>query len=202
MPRAFSEMEKQKIRTSLVDAVLDGAAESGLRALSVDSLVRRAGISKGAFYQFYPSKEHVIFDAIRTAQEGARRDVRSALEEGGDIEPVIRALFGVFARYPIFRELAVGDNLAILLRGLPQDVIDEEFQSDEIFFAALFQELIDRNLFRAVEPSTLTALPRLVLAMELQKRLIGLERYDAVRDLVISGLALTLQPPFVSKEFS
>ena len=56
MATAFSPQERERIRDSLLDAALKSAASLGMRHATVDELAREAGISKGAFYRFYPSK--------------------------------------------------------------------------------------------------------------------------------------------------
>ena len=68
MPQHFSEEERAAIRTSLMDKGREIFIRYGLRKATVDQLARAAGISKGSFYNFFPSKE-MLFMEIREEEE-------------------------------------------------------------------------------------------------------------------------------------
>ncbi len=57
MARSFTEREKENIKRSLQETCKRSWTQSGYKKTSVDDLCRQAGISKGAFYLFYESKE-------------------------------------------------------------------------------------------------------------------------------------------------
>src|SRR4051794_41498139 len=64
MPRTFSDADRERIRQRLRQAGRDSFATLGLRRTAVDDLVRAAGISKGAFYLFYESKEELLQEIL------------------------------------------------------------------------------------------------------------------------------------------
>jgi AcrR family transcriptional regulator len=197
MPRAFSPQEKESIRRSLITAVLEQTAQGGLRSVSIDSLVTRAHISKGAFYLFYTSKEWSVLDAVRFVQDAARRDFAEIANSDNSVRlprRLLEELFAVFSRYPLLREISDSNNLVELFRALPASLADEEFQSDEAFFRSVFEPLVAAKKVRDLSLDVLCGLPRLVLAMELQKPLIGNDRYDALKTLLIAGLSKELEP--------
>jgi len=198
MPRAFSVQEKVRIREALIDAAASDIPRVGFRKLSIDSLVHQVRISKGAFYLFYASKEMLIFDLLRHVQESARRDtvaLMSAKKGGrGDDIPrrLLRGLFEIFRKYPVLAELSKPDSLLELLRGLPPEVLDEEFESDETFFRSLFKRAVKRKLIRDIDIGVLCGIPRMVLALELNREMIGRDRYETLKTLFISGMAREL----------
>jgi AcrR family transcriptional regulator len=55
------------IDAALLTATLDLAAEVGISKLSMDELAERAGVSKGAIYRRWSSKEELVIDALRSA---------------------------------------------------------------------------------------------------------------------------------------
>lgn len=57
MAKKFSDKEKEMIQERLLSKAEICWGKYGIKKTSVDELVRMAGISKGAFYLFYPSKE-------------------------------------------------------------------------------------------------------------------------------------------------
>ena len=64
MAVAFSEKEKRIICQSLKNAAVQCAKTTGIKKTTVEELTTAAGISKGAFYGFYPSKELLFFDVL------------------------------------------------------------------------------------------------------------------------------------------
>lgn len=90
MPRAFTEAEKQTIRARLLRAGRELFSHYGLRKTTVEELARAAGIAKGTFYLFFPSKEalygevllSIMPDMVKTLLErsfGVAEDIREAL---------------------------------------------------------------------------------------------------------------------------
>ncbi|MBM7541180.1 TetR family transcriptional regulator [Amphibacillus cookii] len=69
MSRGFSEDEKREIKKKLIVSFEEQLAKSNISKISIDDLVYRAGISKGSFYAFYPSKELLFVDVVHHVQE-------------------------------------------------------------------------------------------------------------------------------------
>ena len=61
MPR-FTEQEKEIINRKLLIEGEKLFAAHGLKKVTVDDLVAAVNISKGSFYAFYPSKEHLYVE--------------------------------------------------------------------------------------------------------------------------------------------
>src|SRR5260221_6945867 len=64
------EQTKAANRLAILDSAREVFAELGFETATVRDIVRRSGLSVGAFYNYYRSKEEV-FDAL--ADDGARR---------------------------------------------------------------------------------------------------------------------------------
>jgi len=75
MPKAFSDAERDHIRSRLHEAGAQLFAKQGLRKTTIDEIVRAAGISKGAFYRFYDTKEALCLDVLETIEAGLRSRV-------------------------------------------------------------------------------------------------------------------------------
>jgi AcrR family transcriptional regulator len=199
MPRAFSTLEKENIRKALINAAAAEISRNGFRKISIDSLVNEVHISKGAFYQFYSSKEMLILDVVQHVQESARKEIWTKISqdgagaEGDVARKLLQGLFLAFTNYPILAELSKPDSLIELVRGLPQEVLDEEFKSDEEFFRSFFGELVKKKQIRNMELSVLCGIPRIILALEVNKDMIGPDRYDELKEMFISGMARELR---------
>lgn len=69
MPKHFSEDERKLIKQKLL-SITKGLIESkGFKATSVDQIVESVGISKGSFYNFYQSKESLVYNIILDIEE-------------------------------------------------------------------------------------------------------------------------------------
>jgi len=197
MARAFNEIEKNRIRVSLVRAMSDSIARKGFRKTSIDSVVKAAKISKGAFYLFYDSKEMLMLDAVRAVQNEAREDLVSKLSRPNQtpvdvLKQFLQGIFDVFEKYPLMREISKPEVLTELLRGLPEEAIHAEYESDEAFFGSVFRKLKALGTLRAVDRKVVTGLPRLILALVLNEKMIGQEAFTKLRAVLVSAVAREL----------
>ena len=128
MATAFSPQERERIRDSLLDAALKSAATQGMRHATVDGLAREAGISKGAFYRFYPSKEHLFLSMLERTHEEMYGSAEKVLDERTDLplrERTMRAILEVFRVAETYNLIPfIREELPLLLRRLPQDVLE------------------------------------------------------------------------------
>src|SRR5215470_10248776 len=75
VPRPFSPDERARIAQRLRDAGRHAFATYGLRRATVDDLAHAAGISKGAFYLFFDSKEALLLDLLQQFEADFQRKV-------------------------------------------------------------------------------------------------------------------------------
>lgn len=67
--------------------------ESGYAALSVDAIARRAGTSKPAIYRRWPSKAHLVHEAVFPITDATELPETGSLE--GDVREMVRRTAGV-----------------------------------------------------------------------------------------------------------
>ena len=79
MPR-FTEQEKEIINSKLLTEGERLFALHGLKKVTVDDLVAAANISKGSFYAFYPSKEHLYVEINFRLQKELFADIESTIK--------------------------------------------------------------------------------------------------------------------------
>jgi AcrR family transcriptional regulator len=85
------EQTKAANRLAILDAAREVFGEMGFEAATVRDIIRRTGLSVGAFYNYYRSKEEV-FDAL--ADDGARRFkpiLQAQSAKATDFESYLRA---------------------------------------------------------------------------------------------------------------
>lgn len=99
MARSFSKREKEKIRENLLEACKQHWRQYGYKKTSVDELCRQAGISKGAFYLFFDSKEALFCQVLCTVQEEICAEASQVMEEGRGKDGMKEALKLIYRRY-------------------------------------------------------------------------------------------------------
>ena len=78
MPKvAYSEAERERIRSELLSVALELMARQGIQHTTVEQVYRAVGISRSFFYTFFPTKEDLIVETLYLQQprilEYARR---------------------------------------------------------------------------------------------------------------------------------
>ena len=69
MPKvAYSEEERDRIRSALITTALDLMAHQGIQHTTVEQIYRSVGISRTFFYTFFPSKEDLIVETLYLQQ--------------------------------------------------------------------------------------------------------------------------------------
>ena len=81
MARSFTEREKENIKKSLQEACKQSWTQYGYKKTSVDDLCKQAGISKGAFYLFFESKEALFCDLLCSVQKEIQDAAWKVMEE-------------------------------------------------------------------------------------------------------------------------
>lgn len=82
MPKvAYSEQEREQIRTALVTTALDLMARQGIQHTTVEQIYRAVGISRTFFYTFFPSKEDLIVETLYLQQPRILAYARSLMAD-------------------------------------------------------------------------------------------------------------------------
>lgn len=141
MPRAFTEHEKELINTRLLEQGYKLFSTYGLKKTSVGELADAAGISKGAFYIFYESKEVLFMDVVELAEQRFREQVLAAVDLPGPsprarLFAVLKTAFTTFTEIPILQFLTSSDY-DLLYRRVPAEKLQEHLSSDRVFIAEL-----------------------------------------------------------------
>ena len=143
MATKFTEKEMADIRAKLIEAAGRFASTLGIRKTTVDDLCVRAGISKGAFYKFYDSKEALFFEILEqwhTQIYGKALEILANTDGTTDRERIHKAL--LFACQSLDEYSIIGfyeNDVPYLLRKMPQEVLDTHYHSDEKHIADLIE---------------------------------------------------------------
>ena len=83
MPKGFTEHEKELIGKRLLEQGYRQFSAYGLKKTNIEEIAEAAGISKGAFYNFYESKEALFMDVIELAEIRFRQEMLAVIDLPG-----------------------------------------------------------------------------------------------------------------------
>lgn len=134
MPK-FSENEKSMIQEKLYSEGERLFITHGIKKVTVDDLVKAAGIAKGSYYAFYSSKEHLYMDIVGKLQEKMWRELDEFLKLHRSLPPIeltkqcFMWMFSQLERYPMLK-MADGETAEYLYRKLPREIIEAHVKDD------------------------------------------------------------------------
>lgn len=133
MATAFTQAQRESIRERLLAAARQRLTGAGMKACTVDELAREAGISKGAFYHFYESKEHLFLHTLESIQNEIYGNAERVLldEKTALRERTMLALYEVCKAADRYHLVAfVRRELTSLLASVPEELLHRHYISD------------------------------------------------------------------------
>ncbi|MCX6025563.1 MAG: TetR/AcrR family transcriptional regulator [Chloroflexi bacterium] len=162
MPKAFTEREKQLIRRRLLSVGDRQFSAHGLKKTSIEDLAEAVGISKGAFYIFYPSKEALFMDVVEQAKLRFRQEILAAVDLPGSsprvrLLAVLKKAFSLVKTIPIL-QFFTGNDYDLLIRRIPEGKLQEHLAGDRQFFEELVAHCKDAGIPIRVRPEEISGL--------------------------------------------
>ena len=144
MPKAFTQHEKELIGQRLLEQGYRLFSVYGLKKTNIEEIARAAGISKGAYYSFYESKETLFMDVIEEAEKRVRQQILAVIDLPGPsprarLLAVLQKAFSLFREIPIL-QFSTGSDYDLLFRRIPAEKLQEHLASDRAFI----EELVTR----------------------------------------------------------
>lgn len=134
MAKAFTQEQKEKIKEKLLSEGRQLFEKYGLTKTTVDEIVERVGISKGAFYLFYPSKESLFFEIIEKIEREFKTKLYEELEN--NIEnpyEILRLMLYKGLEFiestPLLKNISAKE-MKYLYRTIPEDTIKNHMNID------------------------------------------------------------------------
>jgi len=82
-----------RIDAAVLDATVELLSQTGYAELAVDAIARRAGTSKPAIYRRWPSKAHLVHEAVFPI--GRATELPDTGSLAGDVEEIVRRVVAV-----------------------------------------------------------------------------------------------------------
>lgn len=190
MATAFSENEKEMIKNKLKEAAQECLGRYGVKKTTVDQLVQMAGISKGGFYIFYPSKEELFFTVLEEYQGTIMKEAENKLDTKERIgsKEFTEIIFDVYQKVKgsFMIPMIQNQEYDVLIRKLPLERIASHHSFDDQLGQSLFSHL---RVHENVDLEVITAALRAIFVSMLHIKEIGEKNFDEVLRLLILGLA-------------
>ena len=193
MPRAFSDPEREAIRARLVAAGQELFARRGIRSTTVEQLARAAGISKGAFYFFFPSKEALFFAIVEDVEQTmqARLEAQVAQAPRDAVRLLLRASLEARDENPLFAVATSEEAVAVMRTMSPAE--QEAFLRRDIEMTESIAAHIEAaGIDLSVSPVVLAGVLRALVFVGMHRDDVGAELAPQVEDFFVDALARAL----------
>jgi AcrR family transcriptional regulator len=175
MPKAFSDQEKEAIRSQMWEKSQRLFELHGLRKTSVEDITRAVGISKGGFYQFYASKEELFLEIMEQMETQVRASileytVMPKKNARQNVQRILSSFLLSFDAYPLLKTFTQAD-FDYLVRKLPAERVQAHTNRDKKFLNS-FMKKVKR------EGINLRVSPRIANNLILSLFLVSLHRHE------------------------
>ncbi len=198
MPRPFSPVERSLIAQRLREAGRRAIAAHGLRRVTVDDLARAAGISKGAFYLFFDSKEALLLDLLQRFEADFQRNVldavlRPELGPAESLRTLLRTAVAARSTEPLLRNLTDTDAQT-LMRRIPPDQAAALFEADVASAKRFVDYWREQGSPIGLDAGVVTGLMRAIVLTSFRQHEVGAAVYEQVIQILIDSVAQQLNP--------
>jgi AcrR family transcriptional regulator len=196
MPKAFSEHEKEMIRAQLREKGKTLFEKQGLKKTSVDELIEAVGISKGAFYLFYDSKEELFLEILEELEADLRARIFDfSMHPQEDSRQLLARLLidslVTWDRYPLLKNFSRADY-EYLSRKLPPERIQAHAHRDHEFVNDFVKRIKREGIPVKASPRLISNLMKSLFFISLHRDELGehdyFETMTILTDLVAASL--------------
>ena len=189
MATAFTTEEKEVIRKKLHEVAKECLQRYGVKKTTVDQMAAMVDISKGSFYNFYPSKEMLFFAVLEEYQIDVmnRLTEQLGMETKIDTNRLVELLYDFYQdfRYSFMYTIFKNHEMELLIRKLPKEAITNHHLIDD----RMVKKIVSRiNIRENVSVEIVSALFRTIAMTILHIEEIGEKQFDTTLKLVIQGV--------------
>ena len=193
MPKAFAEHEKAIIRQQLREKGEKLFVLHGLKKTSVDDLVQAVGISKGAFYLFYASKEELLLEILEHIEVELQTSVLTyATRTDHNARSLVRELLHHFLlkwdAYPLLKHFDQ-EAYMLLARKVPADRLQRHAERDTAFIVHFAAKLEREGIPMKAPPQVVANLIKSLFFVNLHRDDLGEAAYGETMAVLVDLVA-------------
>jgi len=188
---------KHIMRTLLIDQGRDLFSQYGLQKTSIHDITKGVGIAQGTFYNYFSSKEELYFVILEKEEENIREQLlNDAINKHDNPKKVLKQflthLVDTVETNPFIRELFFGENLKIMVRKLPPEILEKHFEKESDAFIPLIEKWKMEGIILKENAETIAGLFRSLFLLTFHQKEIGNTVYDYVMerlcDYIVDGI--------------
>jgi len=176
MPRGFTEAEKNNIREQLMSECEKSWAALGYKKTNIDELCTKVGISKGAFYLFFNSKEHLFCEVSDVIQERQDSIIKTVPEfpVKEDICRMLKLLYLDYDKTDLLKQVNTPDFHSFLNRA------PEEWKEryKQVSNNSIINTVLNPNLKLKISNEKAIGIFNALLAIVTTQDLLGYDHYE------------------------
>ncbi|MBQ8641092.1 MAG: TetR/AcrR family transcriptional regulator [Clostridia bacterium] len=165
MPIPFTAEEQASIRLMLLDAAQTAVIETPVRKITVEQLTKAAGISKGAFYKFYETKELLFYELMRHLHDEMYAPAMSILTEPSGLSPAEVLTRCILSGCEILENSKMKrfwtEDSAEIMAAVPMELRAEQHTVE----TGLLRQFFRQHTLRVPEPLAMDAIRALLLTV-------------------------------------
>lgn len=192
MPKGFSDAQMVRIKQALLDAGMKRINTTGVKKTTIEDLTTATGISKGAFYKFYSSKEALFFEILEIYEKRVKDKflelmvgIKNDLPE--ELKKAISSL--VFSReMKDYLSIIKKEELDYLLRAIEPEAAREHIGKDNQFMLEVIKNLSSLGLVVKGTPDLILSYLQALFCLFYEYELIGERHFRRIIDDFIDTL--------------
>ena len=194
MPKGFTEYERDLIRERLLDEGYRQFSAYGLKKTTVEELAAAVGISKGAFYLFYPSKEALLMEVVEEKVEKRfRLEMLASVDQPGAssrsrLLALLKNAVALFRTVPLLKTFT-GSDYDLLFRRLPRERMRKHLAADRVFSEALIARCRDAGIPIQVPAEALSGLLYILIVSIMHEGELGSNGFGPAVDVMLELIA-------------
>jgi len=188
MPKAFSEHEKETIRAQMHEKGKKLFEKQGLKKTSVDELTEAAGISKGAFYLFYESKEELFLEILEELEIDFRSRIFDfSISRQDDahrlLGKLLKSALLTWDQYPLLKNFGMAEY-EYLARKLPTERIQAHINQDNEFVDGFIKGIKRKGIAVKASARVISNLMKSLFFVSLHRDDLGMNEYAEVMEIL------------------
>lgn len=189
MPKNFSEPERDTIRMSLISNCTACWSKYGYKKTNIADLCKMSGISTGAFYQFFQSKEELFVVAAQYAGNELATIFEEKIKQSPNKLGIANGLKAMLKKLETIEwYLSLKDEFVEILHKLPEESLREDLINDTNSYNYIFRKY---NIIPKIEASEIITIFSIISSALLMKgKLAGdvPKAIDFVIDTVVDAI--------------
>jgi len=193
MPKAFSKHEKETIRAQLHEKAKKLFEKQGIKKTSIDELAQAAGISKGAFYLFYESKEELLMEILEELETDFRSRIFDfSISPKSNARQLLAKLFQdallTWDEYPLLKNFGMAEY-EYLARKLPPQRVQAHAHRDHEFVDEFIKRIKREGIVVKASPRVISNLMKSLFFVSLHRDDLGPQAYVESMEILADLIA-------------